>query len=117
MISRTPVVFDVSTAIPGAYPDYQISSKQKTVRLSLQRRYDKRLSKWGSIGGKSKAAAIGGVVEGRCEESAGVCQESAVGDSGGEEVASVAGGGGTEGDETQHSVSVGEEEIGLDRCS
>jgi hypothetical protein len=31
-------------------------------------------------------ATIGGVVEGRCEESAGVCEESAVGDSGGEEV-------------------------------
>jgi hypothetical protein len=62
-------------------------------------------------------AEIGGVVKGRCEESAGVCEESAVGDSGGEKVEAVAGGGGAEGDETQDSISVGEEEISLGRCS
>jgi hypothetical protein len=33
----------------------------------------------GSIDGKGNAAAVVGVVEGRCEESAGVCEESAVG--------------------------------------
>jgi hypothetical protein len=58
-------------------------------------------------------AEVGGVVEGRCEESTGVREESVVGDSGGEEVEAVAGGGGAEGDETQDSVSVGEEEGGV----
>jgi hypothetical protein len=74
--------------------------------MSLQRRYDMCLSKWGNIDGKGKAAAIGGVVKGRCEESAGVCEESPVGDSGGEEAASVAGGGCAEGDGLGHQVSV-----------
>jgi protein-S-isoprenylcysteine O-methyltransferase Ste14 len=46
------------------------------------------------------------VVEGGCEESAGVCKESVVGNSGGKEVAPVAGSGGAEGDETQDSISV-----------
>jgi hypothetical protein len=43
---------------------------------------------------------ISGLVEERCEESAGVCEESVVGDSGGEEVEAVAWGGGAQGDET-----------------
>jgi hypothetical protein len=46
-------------------------------------------------------AEISGVVEGRCEEIAGVCEESAVGHSGGEEVAPVAWCGGAEGDEIE----------------
>jgi hypothetical protein len=58
---------------------------------------------------------ISGLVEERCEESAGVCEESVVGDSGGEEVAAVAGGGGAEGDETQDSISVGATEGGIGR--
>jgi hypothetical protein len=73
-----------------------------------------RLSKWGSIDGKGKAAAIGGVVEGRCEESAGVCEESVVGDSGGEEVEAVAGGGCAESDDVGNSVSVDSTEGALD---
>jgi hypothetical protein len=74
-----------------------------------------RLSKWGSINGKGKAAAIGGVVEGRCEESAGVCEESVVGDSGGEEVEAVAWRSRAEGDETQDSIPVGATEEGVMR--
>jgi hypothetical protein len=53
--------------------------------------------------GESKVkvlAADRGLVERRREESAGACEESAVGDSGSEEVASIAGGCGAEGDET-----------------
>jgi hypothetical protein len=50
------------------------------------------------------------VVEGGCEESARVCKKSVVGNSGGKEVASVAGSGGAEGDETQDSISVGSAE-------
>jgi hypothetical protein len=45
---------------------------------------------WGSIDAKGKAAAIGGVVEGRREESASICEESIVRDSDGEEVEAVA---------------------------
>ena len=41
------------------------------------------------------------LVGGRCEEFAGVCEESVVGDSGGEEVEAVTGGGGAEGDEVE----------------
>jgi protein-S-isoprenylcysteine O-methyltransferase Ste14 len=53
------------------------------------------------------------VVERGCEESAGVCKESVVGTSGGKEVASVAGSGGAEGDETQDSISVESAEGGV----
>ena len=74
-----------------------------------------RLSE-GSIDGKEKAACVGSVVEGRCEESAGVCEEPIVGHSGGEEVASVAGGGGAEGDGTWNQVSIGYKESALDCC-
>jgi hypothetical protein len=71
------------------------------------------ISKWGSIDGKGKAAAIGGVVEGRCEESAGVCEESVVRHSGGEEIAAVAWRRRAEGHEAWRQVLVGEEEGGL----
>jgi hypothetical protein len=53
------------------------------------------------------------VVEGRCEESAGVCKESVVEHSGGEEVEAVGGSGGTEGDEAQDSIPVGATEGGI----
>jgi hypothetical protein len=53
------------------------------------------------------------VVEGRREEFAGVREESVVGDSGGEEIASIARGCGAEGDETQGSISVDSAEIGV----
>jgi hypothetical protein len=56
---------------------------------------------------------IGGVVERRCKESTDVCEESVVGDSGGKEVEAVAGRRRAEGDETQDSVSIGEEEGGV----
>ena len=55
------------------------------------------------------------MVERRCEESAGVCEESVVGDSGGEEAAPVARGGGAEGHETQDSISVESAEGGVGR--
>jgi hypothetical protein len=51
-------------------------------------------------------AEIGSVVEGRCEESAGVREEPVVGHSGGEKIAPVARGGGAEGDEAQDSISI-----------
>ena len=63
--------------------------------------------------GKGKITAeTGGVVEGRCQEFAGVCEESIVWDPGGEEVASLAGRRGAEGDEIGSSVSFGTKEIG-----
>jgi hypothetical protein len=45
---------------------------------------------WRSNDAKGKAAAIGGVVEGRREESASICEESVVRDSDGEEVEAIA---------------------------
>ncbi len=54
------------------------------------------------------------MVEGRCEESAGVCEESVVGKSGGEEVAPLAGSGRAEGDETGYSVSIDPAQGGVD---
>jgi hypothetical protein len=60
-----------------------------------------RLFFGGRFHGESEVKAQGSaVVEGRREESTGVCEESVVGDSGGEEVEAVAGGRGAEGDET-----------------
>jgi hypothetical protein len=71
----------------------------------------------GAVHGEGEVETeIGGVVERRCEESARVCEESTVGDSGGEEVEAVAGRRGAEGDETQDSVSIGEEEGGYRSC-
>ena len=60
---------------------------------------------------------ISAVVKGRCEESAGICEGSIIRDSGGEEVAPVAGGCCTEGDETRRQVSVdpAEGEVGSKR--
>jgi hypothetical protein len=58
-------------------------------------------------------AEIGSVVEGRCEESAGVVEESVVGHSGGEEVAPVARRRRAEGDETQDSISIDSAEGGV----
>jgi hypothetical protein len=64
------------------------------------------------IDGKGKAACIGGVVESGCEESSGVREESVVGHSGGEEIASVTRRCDPEGDEIGNSVSVDQAEGG-----
>jgi len=75
-----------------------------------------RLFFGGQHGGEDKdEAEIGGVVEGGCEESAGFCQGSIVGDSGGEEVEAVAWGRRPKGDETQDSISVDQAQGGVGR--
>lgn len=53
--------------------------------------------------------AIGGVVEGRCEEFTGVCKESIVGASNGKEAQAVARGSGAESDEIGDPVSINSE--------
>jgi hypothetical protein len=60
----------------------------------------------GGIDGKGKAACIGGVVKGRCEESSSVCQGSTVGNRNGEKAQAHAGGCGAEGDDTWNQVSI-----------
>jgi hypothetical protein len=60
-------------------------------------------------------AETSGVVEGRCQESTGVCEKSVVWDSDGEEVASVARRRRAEGDEIGNSVSFHKKEVGLGR--
>ena len=57
------------------------------------------------------------MVEGRCEESTGICEESVVGNADSQEIAAVARGGGAEGDEVGDSVSIDPAEGGIDRLS
>jgi hypothetical protein len=71
--------------------DYAISSFS---------RYDAAFLE-GSHGESEVEAEISGVVEGRCEEFAGVCEESVVGHPGGEEVEAIARSSRTEGHETE----------------
>jgi hypothetical protein len=60
----------------------------------------------GNIDGKGKAASVGGVVEGRCEEFAYVCEREAFRASGGQEAATYSGRGRAEGHGAWNQVSV-----------
>jgi hypothetical protein len=59
-----------------------------------------------SIDGKEKAANRFGMVEGKCEESAGVGEGEVVATAGSEEARTDAGRGGAEGDEVGDKISV-----------